>query len=69
MSDFENQLLKLVNDISEKLNGVLVLFGLLFVIGCFALLIWSFYYDKKQAEKTENRLKNYVKEEIENAKK
>lgn len=69
MSDFENRLIELVNDISEKLNGVLVLFGLLFVIGCVGLLIWSFYYDKKQADKTEERIKRYVKEEIENAKK
>lgn len=69
MSDFENQLLKLVNDISEKFNGVLVLFGLLFVIGCVALLILSFCYDKKEADKRDQKIKEYVDEVVENAKK
>lgn len=69
MIDLEKELIESVQSCSDKLSGLLVLFGLLFIIGCVALLIWSFYYDKKQAEKTEERIKKYVKEEIINAKK
>lgn len=69
MTDFEGQVLDLLKQCNDKFSGLLVLFGLLFVICCVALLIWSFCYDKKEAEKREKELKEYIDEEIQNAKK
>lgn len=69
MSDFEVQVIDILKQCNDKFSGLLVLFGLLFVIGCVALLIWSFCYDKKEAEKRERKLKEYIDEEIQNAKK
>lgn len=69
MSDFEVQVVDILKTLDDKFNGILVLIGLLFVIICLVLLIWSFLYDKKEAEKREKKFKDYVKEEINNARK
>lgn len=67
MTDFEGQVLDILKQCNDKFSGLLVLFGLL--IGCVALLIWSFCYDKKEAEERDKKFKEYIDEEIKNAKK
>lgn len=69
MSEFEVQVVDILKSTGDKVSGILVLIGLLCMAGCVALFVWSIYYDKKQLEQREKKFKQYVKEEIENARK